>query len=326
MDWGTKRSVASEAEAKSYVASVQIELPPAKSAYVPSGKLPPIAILWLAFGAAAGVPAGALTGVLIGGISMALVALIGFVLGLMATMCGRVLCIIALLELAVALIGAGLTFAGIGAVPAWLAAAAGKYGKNRNKWAAMVVSLPAAVVAFAIVVAVPQVAAYLVGPADPADDFALSTLVHMLADPSWLTLALYGLGFLVTLGTAAFAAGEAVSAQKFCEPCERYMDEAHLHPMRFDVAKWTIEALRGGAGPDVASHVASESGPDVDPHVFGCPNCARGYFEATAHVHADWVDGRGTSQSRTEEWLCASIETAPEVTRALMAVKKPEPT
>lgn len=324
MDWGTKRAVGNAAEAKAYVASLQTEWPPVASAYVPSGKLPPLAIVWLGLGAALGVPAGALTGLVLGGITMALLALVGFLLGLMASVCGRVLCVVVLLELAIAVIGAGATFVGVGAMPAWITAWAGKHGKNRNTWAAVVLSLPSALVAYALVVAVPQLAALAIGPADPSDDFAPSTLVHMLSDLSWTTAAVYGLGLIVTIAACAFAAHEAVGAQKFCEPCERYMDELPLHGLDFERARWAIDAIRRGGAGEIAPHLASASGADVESYVYACPGCQRGYFEAKVHVHAAWNDAKGNPDSRTENWLCTSIELPPDATRALAAVKKVE--
>jgi hypothetical protein len=324
MEWGTPTPVQTEHDANAHVAAIRARLPEVKSAYVPSGKMPPIALFWLALGSGLGVPAGALTGLVLGGITVVLLVLIGFLLGAMASVCGRVLCIVVLAEIAVALIGAVLTFGGIGAVPAWITAWAGKFGKNRNAWAATVFALPSAVIAYAVVAAVPQVAAYAVGPADPSDDFALSSLVHLLSDFSWTTLALWGLGFLVTVALAAFYAHDTVGLQKFCEPCERYMDEAPLHGLSLERGVWAIDAIRAGNGRDAAPHLAAETGRDLEPHAFGCSGCGRGYFEARAHAHATWNDANGKASTRTANWLCASIETAPDATRALMAAKKNE--
>ncbi len=321
MDWGTPHDLGSQPAATEHVRAIKVRFPEAPSAYVPSGKLPPAAIVWLSLGAAAGVPAGVVTGLVLGGLTLLLLALVGGLLGLMAAACGRVLCIVALLELAIGVVGLGATFLGIGAVPAWVAAWAGKRGKNRNRWAAMAVSVPAALVALVIVVLVPQALAWAVGPADPSDDFAISSLVHTFADVGWVALVVYALGLLLTLGAAAFAAHEAVGAQKFCEPCEQYMDEIHLAGLSFDRAAWAFDAIRRGGAAEIAPHLAAQSGIDVEPLLFGCPGCQRGYLEGTAHVRAAWRDAKGTPQDLHESWLCQSIELAPDATRALVAVK-----
>ena len=326
MDWGTKESVANDAAATDYVARLKERFPEQKSAYVPSGRLPIAALVWLGLGAGIGVPAGAIAGSVLGGISLLLVLVIGFLLSAMASICGRVLCIAVVLELVVAVGGAGITFAGVGAAPAWVVAWMGKHGKNRNAWAATALTLPAALLAFVIIVAIPQIAAALVGPADPADDFALSTLVHLLSDPGWMTLALYGLGFIITMGTAAFVAHDTVGQQKFCEACERYMDQLALPGMSFDVGAWAIDAVRRGGAAEIAPQIPREGGRDIEAKVFACPNCASGFFEAHTHVLAEWPAPKGGTDTRTEQWLCASIPTISEHTRALLQAKNAVPT
>ncbi|MFO0681313.1 MAG: hypothetical protein U0234_04640 [Sandaracinus sp.] len=325
MEWGTRHELGEVGAANEHFRGLRERFPEVPSAYVPSGKLPPMALVWLAMGAAAGVPAAVFTGLVLGGLTILLLTLVGGLLGLMAAACGRVLCVVALLELAIAVIGFGITFAGIGAVPAWIATWAGKRGKNRNRWAAMALAVPSAVVAFAIVFLVPQALAWAVGPADPTDDFAVSSLVHTFADLGWIAIGVYLIGFVVTMAAAALAAHEAVAAQKFCEACEEYMEESRLAGLAFDRAAWAFDALRRGGGAEIAPHLATQSGLDVEPLVFGCPRCQRGYFEGTAHARAAWRDAKGNPQDRVETWLCASIELAPEATRALALVKQAQP-
>ena len=322
MDWGTKQACGSSADTDAYVEGLKARFPEVSSAYVPSGKLPFPALLWLGIGSAVAAPAGAAVGVIVGGIALALVVLIGFLLGLMAAVCGRVLCLVVLLEIAVALGGAALTFASAGVTSGWVVAALGKRGKNRNGLAAGALALPPAFFSFLVLLALPHLAALAVGPADPSDDFALSTLVHMLSDFGWVTIALYAIGFLITMIVAGVFAWDQVGQQKFCEPCDTYMDESELPGLSFDVAAWAFDAMRRGGGVEIAGHLGTESGRDVEVKLFACPRCARGFVEGHAHALAGYPNGKGGHDERSDTWMCFSIATPEAQTRGLATAKK----
>jgi hypothetical protein len=319
MDYGTETQVQSAADAEAYVVSLKERHPVAKSAYVPSGKLPPAALVWLALGAAIGVPAGAATGAIVGGLALALTALVGALIALVAA-CGYVVCVTLPLFLVVSLGGALATAFAVGFVPAWIIAELGRRGKSRSPTAAALLALPSALFAFAIVFALPQLAAFALGPADPTSDFAPATIVAELATLDWMRIVAWVIALGVTLLSAWFMAVEFVGEHKFCEACEENMGDARLTPYALTVAPYVAEAIARGDVPAAAQSMRAGPGIDVAPTLFSCPKCGAGFFEAELHARMAWPDKNGKAD-RHDQWRCLSVATRPDQTAVLAQLR-----
>ncbi len=325
MDWGTTHQVATSAAAEGLYEAHKQRFPTTSSAYVPSGALPASALLWIAIGGVVAVPSAALAGAILGGVTLVLAALMGLVIAVVAA-CGFVVCITVLIELGIVLGGALLTFGGMGFAAGWIVATmSGRLGKNRNAWAAAAIAVPAALVAVAIVAAIPQVAVLFVGPPDPGSDFAISTLVHTAAELGWMQITTIVVGAIIAMAAAGFYAFEEVGAQKFCEPCDEHMKDDTLNGTSFDVAAWAFERAHAGDIASIAAQLATQTGIDVAHQLFRCPKCGAGYLESTGHLRAEWLDSKGNKSDRHYEWLCFSMALAERDTRALAACIRPEP-
>lgn len=314
MEWGQKQYVGSESEANMLRDDAMVRFPEVQSAYVPSGKTTPGGIMALLLGGGIGAPLGGLAAALLGAITVGLLIAFGFLIALIAV-CGWVVCITVVIEIAIGLIGGGLTFGAAGGVPGWITAHAGMYGKNRSRLAAVLISIPSAIVSFGILMATPQVLAMMVD--NSADEVSFGYWIHTAAEFGWVQILIWVVGFVVAMGAAYFAATSEVEGQKFCEPCDAHMEETRMHGMSFEFAQWAFQTLRAGGAAAVAEHLVQPTGVDVEPSVFICPSCNAGYFEARAHVRAEWRNVKGETEDMHREWLCFSEATPPDQTPAL---------
>lgn len=323
MDWGTVRRVNARGDAESQTTQLKARFPEVESAYVPSGALPASALLWLAIGGALAVPVSAMVGTILGGITVVLAALMGLVIALVAA-CGFVVCFTIVIELVIVVGGAAITFGGaglaVGFLVAWLA---GRMGKNRNAWAAALVASSATFVGVLVLFALPQVALLFVGPPDPTSDFAISTIVHTIADLGWVQITVGVLGALVAMAAAGLIAYGEVGLQKFCERCNEHMDDMLLWGTSFEHAAILVERSRANDYASIASVLAQEQGIDVETHLHACPRCGVGFLESQAHVRAQWP-GKDGDEDDHWQWLFLSTSLIEQDTRQLKACARPE--
>ncbi len=320
MEWGSRRQAVSRLDADEMLASAKTSFPEVDSAYVPSGKVPVGGFVALAIGSGLGVPLGGLAALLAGSVTVLLLVLLGLLIALVAA-CGWVVCITVVLEIAIALVGGGLTFGAAGFVPGWVTAHAGSYGKNRSPMMAALFALPSTVGAFAILALSPQVLTLFVEPG--GDDLSVSGLVYLVAGTSWIHLGVWGLGFLIALGAAWLSATSEVASQKFCEPCDQHMDEVPMHGMSFEFATWAFQTVSHGGAEALARELTRTQGLDVEPTAFMCDKCHRGFFEARAHFFAEWQGTKDREETRAD-WLCFSMPTEPDQSPFLMQCKRIE--
>lgn len=308
-EWGTPAAVADETAANAHHDAIRRRLPEIPSAYQPSGKLPIGGLVALLGGGVLATVAASLTGVVVAAISLALFALMAFVIAVVAA-CGFVACILLVWGLGTAVVGGAATFGGLGWVAGAVTAWFGKLGKSRNATAAVVVGFVATFVAWAAVAALMPVAATLVPPS--TEDFSVGGLVHLFGDYGWVHAGVLLLGLLFALVMAWVGAHDSVVAQKFCEPCDAYMTRKLLPGQSFEAGERILDALDAGDGDAAAAVLARESGLDLEPRLHACPKCGAGFLEAHAWTRARWTGPKG-EQTSEREWLALSRPLTPRV-------------
>jgi hypothetical protein len=315
-DWGTPVTLADEAAADAHLAQAKARLPEVASAYQPSGKLPFAGLAALAGGAVFASIAAAVTGTLVAGIALALFALMGFLVAVIAA-CGFVACITLVWGVGVAVIGGAATFGGLGWVAGTTTAWAGKLGQNRNATAAYVFSFFATFVGWAAVAAAPVLLAQVVPPSP--DDFSVGGLVHLFGDYGWLHGGVLVLGLAFALLMAWVGAEDAMLAQKFCEPCGLYMQETKLPGLSFAAGEEALDAIDAGDGAGAARALGVESGLDLEPTLHRCPRCGAGFFEARGWTRAKWTGPKGEKDA-VHDWRAISCALRPELALPLSRI------
>lgn len=311
--WGSETLVDSAHASDAHFAALAERWPEVPSAYVPSGKLPPGGLVALFGGSVLATVAAALTGVLVAAVSLALFTAMGFFIAVVAA-CGFVACIMLLWGLGVALVGGGLTFGGLGWVAGALTAWFGKLGKSRNVLAPIVLGFLATFVAWAALASVPPALAALVPASD--EDFSVGGLVHLFGDYGWVHVVVLLVGLAFALVMAFVGAEDTVKAQKFCEPCDAYMEEKPLRGASLAAGEQLRRSLAVRDLPPIVDLLATDSGSDLEPSLHRCPRCGAGYLEAKLWARTKWRDGRD-DKSAERTWLALSTALRPEHALAL---------
>ncbi len=312
-EWGTQVSVADEPSAEAHFEHLRARFPDAKSAYVPSGKVPFSGLVALVGGGIIASVVGAATGVLLGAVSLALFALMGFVIALIA-FCGFVVCVTLVWGLGVALVGGGATFGGMGWVAGALTAWFGKLGKNRSVTAAIVVGFLATFVGWAILAVLPPLVASVV-PAS-TEDFSVGGLVHLFGDYGWVHHGVLVVGLLFALLMAFIGAEDTVKAQKFCERCELFMVDKALCGTNLETGAHVLACVRARDVVGAVDVLSADSGSDLELTLHRCPKCGTGILDAHLWTRARWVDAKGAKDA-TRDWLVLSAALSPELTLPL---------
>ena len=306
--WGSEILVQDRRGSDAHFAALKERWPEVPSAYVPSGKLPLGGLVALLGGGVLATVAAATTGVLVAAISLALFTAMGFFIAVIAA-CGFVACITLVWGLGIALVGGGLTFGGLGWVAGALTAWFGKLGKNRNVLAPIVIGFGATFVAWSALAALGPLIASLVPPSP--EDFSVGGLVHLFGDYGWVHVVVLLVGLLFALLMAFVGAEDTVKAQKFCEPCDAYMDGKPLNGTSLAAGEAIHRALAARDMATVGELLATGGGVDLEPSLHRCPRCGAGYLEAKLWARAKWKEG---ASDKTDErtWLALSTALRPE--------------
>lgn len=314
--WGNKHGARDEADATALLADHKRRLPEVKSAYVPSGAMPISAIFWNLVGGAIAIPASAIAGAVLAGLSLLLAVAMGLLIALVAA-CGFVVWITVIIEIIIVLAGGIIAFGGMGMATGWIVAqVGGRMGKNRNKLAAMAVAVPSTLISVAMMGVVPQVALGFVGPPDPSSDFAVSSLVHTIAEFGWIQITVWIVGALIAIVGAAYFSGDEVARLKFCEPCNDHMVEAPLNGTSFEVGAWVFAQVHSGDVFSVIQYMSGPTGIDIEHRLHRCPGCGTGFMESRAHLRTHWTEN-GSTTERHNDWMCFSIPLRSDQTQAL---------
>jgi hypothetical protein len=278
------------------------EMPEVPSAYQPSGKMPTGGLIALIFGSVVGGIGGALAFLVVVGITLALTLGLAALMGWMAETCGRVLCILVILAIAIAVIGAGVSYGVLGWASAAITTGAGMIGKNRNTTAAVVFSIVSAILALA---ASHFTLTWMGGWLLEMLDLAGETWVN------WVFLGSEGLGSVIALLVAAFSGRSMIHESKFCEECEEYMEEEKKRGLHLGATKAVVQALREGEFDAAADLMDSPEGKCGVPTLYWCAKCNQGYLEVQAKFKCTWTKG-DDNEDLEEDWLAASAALDPD--------------
>lgn len=306
--WGTEAFVADQAASDAHVAALKERWPETPSAYVPSGALPFGGLVALLSGGVVASVLAALTGLVVGASSLGLGVLLGMLVAVIAA-CGFVACITLFWGLGLVVVGGGLTFGGMGWVAGAVTAWFGKLGKNRNVMAPVVIGLGATFVAWLVFAVVPPSLAELVPPSD--SDFSVGGLVHLIGDYGWVHVVVLVIGLFFAWLMCFVGAEATVKAQKFCEPCSEYMQDKPLAGASLVVGEQLLRSLAVRDLPVIVDLLASDTGADLEPHLYTCPRCGAGYLEATLWSRTKWRSHKGDKDAEAQ-WLALSTQLRPE--------------
>lgn len=293
-DWGTIQSVHDFNDSKAFIERTKASYPEVPSAYQPSGKLPGMGIVALLGGGLVASLAGAATGAVAGGITVLLFALMGALIGITAVL-GFVLCITVPIEIGIGLIGGALTFGGLGWVCGYVTSYFGKLGKNRNREAAIGVSMIATLAALAML-GIPTL-------------LVLGVTLTPIA--AIVGAVIFFVGLFAAGAGAWYGASDTVNAQKFCEPCDVYMEEKLLLGLNFRSAQNAFTCIQQGRFDEAAQSFHAQSGIDFEPALHRCPQCGAGYLDAQLWVRTSYVE-RGKPKDEESHWRAFSTALAPQ--------------
>jgi hypothetical protein len=320
--------------AKTALDALKNELPPVESAYRPSGVMPVSALGYMILG----VPIGTVIGALAGGICAAIVGLVlwgvmAFNLWLVRTwniVCGLAVLIAGL----IGFVGAIVVFCVAGAFAAACITGMGKAGNNRNATYPALLALVTGPLAVGLLWLLFQ--EYGVKPLEAILDVNRGTL-------DTVYLITFAVGAVIAAATAVSAARSDVRQTKFCEDCQVYMKAAPLPELRLGLVKLLAAALRqhdlpmavaalsgtaktaGTAETVGAIGMAVPERKEGTATLFHCPQCDKGFLEATAQFKVTWK-GDDSEEEKSESWLVASVELlADEVERFKPFVSTPAP-
>jgi hypothetical protein len=265
------------------------ELPRVQPAYQPSGKLPQEAISWMTGGVVLGIPAGALAGVAVGAagtlLSVGMVALLKEIKG------GRGTIMLGLATVAVVLGTFFGMFAVLGMVASHLTFLAGKRGKNRSRFASVVLAVVSALLALAPFWMIMSTSPEYVDSRDTkealsgvfgAGDFGIVCLV---------------IGAIVAAVAAAVYANKKVKTAKFCETCELFMEAAKPRPVSYAGVKQAAASLGAGKVEEAAASlsIAANQGPEVAKPIEPQPVSFAAVPEAVTALSSSKIDTAATA-------------------------------
>lgn len=291
------------------------ELPPTKSAYQPSGKVPKIAWLILpTIGTAAGIFATILTG-----------AIIAFVCGFLTAFALRLPFSILLFPLT-----ALFTLFFLGSLPG-IGGAVGVYMlskavKNRNPYFTGIIALIAGAIG----------AVGLWRYVIPTISLSVKHALPPLADgsflqpgaglqPALIVMAHRSLGAVVAsrddsdviiyisaalAGVLAFLTGKSATRDsKFCEACGEYMKTAAMPLATFSMLQDFVQAVEQGQPPDGwMNALPTDKGESGKLTVFSCPRCEAGFLEVTATFSARYATAgkENKVEKLSKSWTASS--------------------
>jgi hypothetical protein len=297
--------VGSSDEAKAALAQLKSELPPVTSAYQPSGVMPAGAlgymILGIPLGAALAALAFAVCAIITGLLLWGLAAL-----NLWLANAWNLICFLSVLaEGFVGFVGAAISFAAAGGVAGSCITGMGKQGNNRNTvFPALLALVAAGLTALLIWEGFERWGAARL---DAILDVAPGDLATLYKITFWI-------GVAIAMGVAASTASSQVKEAKFCEDCQLYMNTGVTDTLHLGAVKLLAHALTEHDIAAALAAAAGTGGKDGSANLFHCPQCERGYLEATVQFKVTWK-GDESEEEKAESWLAGSAELSPEEVR-----------
>ncbi|HUU43774.1 MAG TPA: hypothetical protein VMX57_08340 [Planctomycetota bacterium] len=304
-------SYADKQTADAEVLRIKGMLPEVVSAYSPSGRLPGSAFALLVVGGVLGIPAGAIAGTVILGLTLLAVLLLVLVIGALSEGCGVIWCLPVFVLIIVGLGGYAVTYIGVGAAAAACVAGMGRLGKNRNVPITIVLALVSAFLAIIVFRFPLGMLASLAS--DSEGDLAEGADAFLEMGPlAWIFLVV---GLVIALVAAAMIAKLMVEGAKFCEDCEEYMEHWDLKNVTLGGAVVLVDALRSSDLAAAVDVLATSAGQDAAPKLFACPRCGRGYVELTFNFSGKYSTGEGANRQENtleQSWLTNSQPLTPQ--------------
>jgi hypothetical protein len=263
----------------------------------------------LLLGSVVGCVAGLFAGGLVGSAGVAFAAMLDFI-GILHSP------LVHFLLLVGTILG---SYFSTGWVSAWCTTRFGEWGKNRNKNAAVLLS----VIASIIPVVFAWVCYYKYIGSQPLLEKRAIRVRAFEYQSDTISVVSTVFGLVIAPAVAGFFAASRVGAAKFCENCKSFMRVTGPKSLRLGCLRAMVRAVRRGR-IDLAAYLLQEPcGVDGEVRLYSCRCCSRGYLEVTATYKAVW-EGKGTGgglfatePTHTKEtWLAASCELAvPDVER-----------
>lgn len=302
LKYGVKLTVPDKKAAEQALQALQTEFEEVPSAYVPSGIVPPAAMLWMLLAALLGGAAAAVVGSL--GVALTLGCVVGGAAFFANTAKGdpgaRGAQGVVAAVLTVVFLGASCaSFVVAGLFAGRLTAAVDRRVANRNRKAAGGFAALAGCVAILLL-------AYLL-PLGVRHGWALLDIptgdVSGAVAFGWF---LFAIGAVILLAIAVDHALEEFSKRRFCESCSVVMSEPMRGGMTWAGARALKDSVARGVAADLAASLREQRGLDVLVTAWKCPRCGIGFLECRAHFDAEWQEG-GNSRRLTRQWLIASV-------------------
>ncbi len=329
---GIGREIPSEkSEATRQLKDLRREMPEVASAYVPSGRLTPQALIVVPLGAILSIPIGLAAGAAVWVLGNLLFQLLAYGFSLLVLACGIVACGVPFLMVIVAGMAILLRYGVVGGVAGKLVGYLGKRTRNRNRQLAGIASFAAAAVAAFLMV--PLMSSLDLG-IFPKDKLWQELQEHVPMTVSIIITALMGwdgggalfavvrwIGIVIAGAAGGASGSSAVEQQKFCEQCDTYMKDEMLDSFGWGHA--ALYAALHGTGdayrlPQLKT--GSGIGGECEARIFWCPHCDEGYAETTAKYEWEMQDEDGNFPRVTDTWLLSSLKLSPELCRQLRGV------
>jgi ribosomal protein S27AE/uncharacterized membrane protein YecN with MAPEG domain len=275
--------VSNKTTAEQALKTLQSEFREVTSIYIPSGIVPPAAILFIIVSPLAGAVASLVVGV-------GVVLIWGFVAFIQKTkrrLNTPITWVLAIITIGISVFT--LFYAGFCA--GYVIAALDRLIKNRNRMVTKTFAVLAGIMAGLLL-------AYFLPNPDKSEGIFLK----------WFCLAV---GSIIIIGGATSYALDEFSKRRFCESCKVFMAEGMQSGLTWADTKLLQDSIAQAQEMNVSTQFLQKSGSDVRLKVWKCPKCGSGYLEGFANFKAEWEEN-GNSESLTKEWLILSVNARKE--------------
>lgn len=270
------------------------ELPVAESAYTPSGRMPGSAFVLMLLGAAGATVVGFLCLLLT---EIVMRNALGFALVWLKNVIGGSLGQAVISAVTDGMIAIVLFVFGILLLVVWAYVTSniinhmGRMAKNRSVGAAACLCAASTILAALLV-------------------FVLGYL------SAWLTILL----LIGPLLAACILVCDSVNTAKFCEDCDRYMDDHSLATIAYPRVCQMVNAMKGSDASGVLKAMEAPRGKTGSPRLYVCPQCKGGYLDCEVTLKAQLVpaDKPDETTELNECWLAGSCALKREETERFL--------
>jgi hypothetical protein len=280
---------ADQEQAEAHLKVVQAALPAAEPAYVPSGKMPPVALLFMVIGGLAGAVGGAVVSAVLGGVWALLVMMFGGI-GDAFWESGWIAYLPYTLMGIIGILGYFCLYASAGVAAGACVVFAGRFGRNRNVLVPKLIAAVSAAAA-AAVCQFTLMRTWLPFMYDSAADSSASSMADALGSMSggsaWILWTVSGIGAGVALLVATGLAGAKVKADRFSEQHGRFMKRRSLPSLSFEGAAALAAAIQA-ADTGAVADALGRTGERAELSFFALPDGQEGFLDLRYHFKATY--------------------------------------